>query len=129
MASSLDWPPTDGYLRRIAGDNGADAIRQAGPQRGSNRGRHRCAITLAGTIGYALAGLPHLTLLTAFSRFRIGHRCRSDCADFELGRALRYPLGTQAIEAKTGNQLRLVPAACRRTFPVEPRTSYLNQLR
>jgi hypothetical protein len=86
-------------------------------------------ITLAGTIGYALAGLPHLTLLTAFSRFRIGHRCRSDCADFELGRALRCPLGTQAIEAKTGNQLRLVPAACRRKFPVEPRTSYLNQLR
>jgi hypothetical protein len=75
-------------------------------------------ITLAGTIGYALAGLPHLTLLTAFSRFRIGHRCRSDCADFELGRALRCPLGTQATEAKTGRQLRLVPAACRRTFPV-----------
>jgi hypothetical protein len=49
--------------------------------------------------------------------------------NFELGRALRCPPGTQATEAKTRNQLRLVPAACRRTFPVEPRTSYLNQLR
>jgi uncharacterized membrane protein YfcA len=62
---------------------------------------------------------------TAITRFRISHRCRRGCTGFELGRALRCPPRTQAAEAKTGNQLRLVPAACRRTLPGEPRTSYL----
>ena len=88
-------------ISAIAGDNGADAIRQAGPQRGSNRGRHRCA-DYASRHDRLCSGRPATSnpVATAFSRFRIGHRCRSDCADFEFGRALRCPLGTQSYRSE-----------------------------
>jgi Sulfite exporter TauE/SafE len=76
-------------------------------------------VTLAGTIGYALAGLPHLILLPALSVGFVSvigvvliAPISSSVAPFDAR------LAHKATEAKTGNQLRLVPAACRRTFPV-----------
>jgi hypothetical protein len=87
-------------------------------------------ITLAGTIGYALAGLPHLAQLPPLSLgFVSGIGVVLAAPVSSWAAPLRCPPGTQATEAKTGNPLRLIPAACRRTFPVEPRTGYLNQLR
>ena len=58
-------------------------------------------ITIAGTFGYCLAGLPHQALLPPLvDRLRLGDRRRTDRAGFELCRAVRRPPRACAAAAR-----------------------------
>ncbi len=74
-------------------------------------------ITIAGTIGYVLAGLPHQALLPPFSIgfvSLIGFALMAPVASF-VG-ALWRAAGARIVEANARNRVRLLPAA--RLHPV-----------
>ena len=70
-------------------------------------------ITLAGTIGYVLAGLPHQAQLPPLSvGFRLRDRRRPGRPDLELGRTVRRPPGAQTAKAQARNRVWPFPGAC-----------------
>ena len=67
-------------------------------------------ITIAGTIGYMLAGWPHMAQTAAsVDRLRVACRLCADGAGFELHDELRRAAGALAAAAQAGNRLRHIP--------------------
>jgi uncharacterized protein len=75
-------------------------------------------ITLAGTIGYVLAGLPHQA--AAVARLRLHDRRRPGRSALKLGSAVRRPPCPPTTEAQSRNCVRPLPAARRLAFSGEP---------
>ncbi len=74
-------------------------------------------ITLAGTLGYVLAGLPHqASTAAAVDRLRVADRLCADGAGVEPRRAVRRKARPCDVEACARNRLRAVPAG--RVAPV-----------
>jgi len=78
-------------------------------------------ITIAGALGYVVAGLPHEALLPPASLgFRVGDRRRPDRADLELYRAARRTPRAPAVTAAARNQPRAVSDCCIAALRREP---------
>ena len=78
-------------------------------------------ITVAGTIGYMLAGWPHMAQLPPLvDRLRLGDRLCADGAGVELHRELRRAAGALVAAARARNRLRLFPGAGRRPVFDQP---------
>ena len=102
----------DGGERRIGVEHDPDALRQTIHQAVATSAGLGVPITIAGTLGYMVAGLPHQALMPPLlHRLCLADRLCADGAGVELYGRLWCAARALAAEAHVGNRLRHFPAA------------------